>query len=63
SAELDARHRGAAPIVLAPSDRPQLLSWLQSLGGRNVELHLMQVRGEAPPIRGVVLPTFLPESS
>ncbi len=61
--ELDERHRGTQPIVLAPSDRPELLSWLRSVGGRNVELHLMQVRGEAPPIRGVVLPTFLPESA
>lgn len=61
--ELDARFRGASPIVLAPSDRPALTSWLRDIGGRNVELHLMQVRGNSAPIRGVVLPTFLPESS
>lgn len=63
AAELDARFRGRTPIVLAPADRPVLTSWLRGVGGRNVELHLMQVRGEVPPIRGVALPTFLPESS
>jgi len=63
AAELDARFRGVSPVVLAPADRPAITTWLRSLGGRNVELHLMQVRGEAPPIRGVVLPTFLPETS
>ena len=61
--ELDARFRGTSAIVLAPADRPALTAWLRAQRGRNVELHLMQVRGPAAPIRGVVLPTFLPESS
>jgi GNAT superfamily N-acetyltransferase len=62
AAELDARWRGRAPVVLAPSAQPALLRWLAEQGGRNLELHLLQVRGAAAPIRGIVLPTFLPES-
>lgn len=61
--EFDARWRGRAPIALAPSAHPELLRWLYSLGGRNLELHLMQVRGDAAPVRGVALPTFLPETA
>ena len=60
--ELDARWRGRAPIDLAPSALPDLLAWLYAGGGRNLEVHLMQVRGAAAPIRGVVLPTSLPET-
>jgi hypothetical protein len=32
------------------------------LGGRNVEMHAAQVRGPAPPFRGVSFPTFMPET-
>jgi len=32
------------------------------LGARNCELHFAQVLGDAQPIAGVVMPTFLPES-
>ncbi len=60
-AELDA-HRGGTPIVLPPSDRPALLAKLYALGGRNVELHVAQALGEVARPRGVVLPTFLPET-
>jgi GNAT superfamily N-acetyltransferase len=63
AAELDARWRGRRSVVLAPSANPELLAWLYRNGGRNVELHLLQVRGAAAPIRGVVLPTFLPETA
>ncbi|MBK8975648.1 MAG: GNAT family N-acetyltransferase [Planctomycetes bacterium] len=63
AAELDARWRGRQPIVLAPAAQPDLLAWLYARGGRNVELHLAQVRGAASALRGVALPTFLPESA
>jgi GNAT superfamily N-acetyltransferase len=60
-AELN-RHSGRTPLVLVPSDATELVSLLHSLGGRNCELHIAQVRGHAEPFRGVSLPTFMPET-
>ncbi len=61
-AELDARHRGGAPVFLVPADRDELVAGLYAWGARNTELHVCQVRGECPPLRGVTLPTFMPET-
>jgi GNAT superfamily N-acetyltransferase len=54
--------RGGPPIVLVPAAASGLVAELYRRGGRNVELHLAQVRGHWQPPRGVVFPTFLPES-
>jgi hypothetical protein len=32
------------------------------LGARNSELHLSQVRGPAQPEKGILIPTFMPET-
>ncbi|MBN2022408.1 MAG: GNAT family N-acetyltransferase [Pirellulales bacterium] len=61
-AELD-RHRGRRPVLLAPVDCPELVHQLYAWGGRNCELHFGQVRGPVQPPRGVLMPTFLPESA
>ncbi len=61
-AELDARHRGGSPVFLVPVDRGDLVRTLYGWGARNCELHLCQVRGGCPPMRGVTMPTFMPET-
>ncbi|MCX7824578.1 MAG: GNAT family N-acetyltransferase [Verrucomicrobiae bacterium] len=60
--ELD-QHRGRQPVFLVPVDCGHLVRTLYGWGARNCELHLAQVRGEAAPLRGVIMPTFLPESA
>ncbi|MED5586081.1 MAG: GNAT family N-acetyltransferase [Verrucomicrobiota bacterium] len=61
-AELNARHRGGAPVFLVPVDQGQMVSRLYGWGARNCEMHLGQVRGECPPVNGVLMPTFMPET-
>ena len=61
-AELD-RHRGRRPVMLVPAECEKLVRQIYDWGGRNCELHFGQVRGEWQPIRGVNMPTFLPESA
>jgi hypothetical protein len=61
AAELD-HHRGRSPVWLVPADRPVLVQQMYRWGARNCELHFAQVRGEVQRPRGVVLPTFLPET-
>ncbi len=60
-AELN-QHRGRSPVFLVPVTCKNLVQRLYSWGARNCELHVAQVYGEAQPPRGVVMPTFLPES-
>ncbi|MES2707392.1 MAG: GNAT family N-acetyltransferase [Verrucomicrobiota bacterium] len=56
------------PVFLVPAQYAGLVARLYAAGARNVELHLAQVRPAAQPSpaalapRGVVIPTFLPES-
>lgn len=61
-AELNARHRGGAPVFLVPADRPGLVGVLYAWGARNCELHVLQVRGGQVPLNGVTMPTFMPET-
>ena len=60
-ARLDAM-RGAKPVFLVPCDQGDLVRTLYRWGARNCEIHLLQVRGEAPPLHGVTMPTFMPET-
>lgn len=60
-AELNVR-RGLSPVFLVPVDRPKLVQTLYSWGARNCEIHFAQVRGQFQPFRGVVMPTFMPET-
>ena len=62
AAELD-RHRGRTPVFLVPVDCPELVWAAYRWGARNCEIHFSQVRGPAQPIRGVLMPTFLPETA
>jgi GNAT superfamily N-acetyltransferase len=60
-ARLDAL-RGMKPVFLVPCDRGELVRTLYRWGARNCEIHLLQVRGHAEPLRGVTMPTFMPET-
>jgi len=61
ASELD-HHRGRSPVVLVPTNETGLVHQLYGAGARNCELHFGQVRGEYVPARGVVMPTFMPET-
>jgi GNAT superfamily N-acetyltransferase len=56
-------HAGRAPVFLIPLDRPKLVKQMYAWGAKNLELHFGQVRGDSPPIDGVVMPTFMPETA
>jgi GNAT superfamily N-acetyltransferase len=53
---------GGPSVFLVPADRPGLVKQLYAWGARNLELHVSQCRGEAPPVNGIVMPTFMPET-
>ncbi len=56
-------HAGRTPVWLVPGQASQLIQQLYSWGARNCELHLSQVRGEWTEPKGIVMPTFMPETS
>jgi GNAT superfamily N-acetyltransferase len=55
-------HRGGDVLIVTPARATRLVAFLYSRGARNCELHFSQVRGDAPPATGVVVPTFMPET-
>jgi hypothetical protein len=61
AAQLDG-YRGRTPLFLVPCEASAIVRKLYDWGARNCELHVAQVRGEAPPFRGVSFPTFMPET-
>ena len=60
--ELDKRHRGNSPVFLIPVNQGDLVNSLYGWGARNCEMHLCQVLGDCPPMNGVTMPTFMPET-
>ncbi len=61
AAELNARV-GEWVLLLVPVECSELVRFGYSLGGRNCEMHMAEVRGDFPGFDGVTLPSFLPES-
>lgn len=59
---LDAR-RGSCAVFLVPCAAAELVQTVYSWGARNVELHAAQILGPIPQARGLVFPTFLPETA
>jgi GNAT superfamily N-acetyltransferase len=59
---LDAHFRGQHVVWLLPVGCSALVQQVYAWGARNRETHLFSVLGYAPPIRGITIPTFLPES-
>lgn len=56
------RFRGLVPLFVIPVEKRELVDTLYAWGARNVETHLVQVRGQFQPFNGVSLPSFLPET-
>ena len=54
--------RETQPVFLTPADQKELISHLYQAGARNLELHVSQVRGESTPPKGIIMPTFMPET-
>ncbi len=61
-AMLDQHFRGQAIVWLAPVNCRELVQQAYAWGARNIEIHLASARGPAPPLTGITLPTFMPES-
>ena len=61
-AALAVEFRGHAVVALLPVHCAALVRQAYEWGGRNVEMHLASVLGEAPPMNGVTMPTFMPET-
>ncbi len=53
---------GKSPVFLVPASQSALISQLYRRGARNCELHLLQVLGDSTPLKGIVMPSFLPET-
>ena len=62
AAELN-RHAGRMPVFLVPVQCAAMVSTLYAWGAKNCEMHFSQVRGHCQPLRGIHLPSFLPETS
>ena len=53
---------GRAPVALIPLHHPELVRQMYAWGAKNLELHLAQVRGPTAYYRGIIMPTFMPET-
>ena len=56
-------HRGRSPVWLVPSAARSLVDAMYALGAKNCELHISQVLGDYVPEKGIVFPTFMPETA
>ena len=54
--------RGRTVLFLVPAQCAPLVEQVYAWGARNCEIHLSQIRGPCQPVRGILMPTFLPES-
>ena len=54
--------RGYSPVFLLPVDAAQTVKTAYSWGARNCEIHFAQCLGKTQTPRGVVMPTFMPET-
>lgn len=56
-------HKGNTPVWLVPSDRTMLVQKMYAWGAKNCEIHVAQARGAWVIPQGIVMPTFMPETS
>ena len=59
---MDQSFRGKKVAFILPSKATLLVQQAYAWGGRNREINVLSVLGTAPPVTGVTLATFLPES-
>lgn len=57
------RNRGRSKIFLVPVSCHGLIKKLYGWGARNTEIHFSQVRGAYQTPKGVLMPTFMPETA
>ena len=57
------RYPGKSPVWLIPSNAPLLRQSMFQLGARNIETHIAQVLGGEASVSGIMLPSFMPETS
>lgn len=55
--------RGKTPVFLLPVTAKLAVQSAYSWGARNCEIHFSQCNGDHQPHKGVVMPTFMPETS
>lgn len=56
------RFGSTTPLFLIPASEKKLISKLYAAGARNCELHTSQILGESALPKGIVMPTFMPET-
>ncbi len=56
-------HRGRQPVFVIPANCDKLVKEMYRAGAKNCEFHFAQVRGEWNHPKGVIMPTFMPETS
>jgi hypothetical protein len=54
--------RGYSPVFLLPVDASHAVKTAYSWGARNCEIHFAQCLGKKPTTKGVIMPTFMPET-
>ena len=59
---MDQSFRGKSVAFIIPSKATLLVLQAYAWGARNREINVLSVLGTAPPVMGVTLATFLPES-
>jgi len=55
-------YRGHAVLQLVPAVCREIVHSLYTFGGRNIEMHLLQIRGAYTPLAGIYTPTYMFES-
>ena len=61
SAQLDF-FRGFSPVFLLPTNAAQAVKTVYSWGARNCEIHFAQCLGQKQAPKGVIMPSFMPET-
>lgn len=56
------RFRGKCPVFLLPVTAKEAVQTAYSWGARNCEIHFSQCLGKNQPPKGIVMPTFMPET-
>ena len=56
------KFRGKSPVFLLPVSARQAVQTAYSWGAKNCEIHFSQCNGKYQPPRGVIMPTFMPET-
>ena len=54
--------RGLSPVFLLPVNAAHAVRTVYSWGARNCEIHFAQCLGEPQSTKGVIMPTFMPET-